>query len=371
MANPTNYYVDPAGNANSGTGSIGDPFLDLQYALNTVTRDATNGNQFNIKAGTDEVLAAALSLATYGNPGTTSPLVIRGYTATANDGGIGGISGAATYSIWNGAQDNISFIDLHLHNCGAANIVDGETSASLRLSVIHCEIDDTTGHGLVGAATAVFRDNYIHNVGNYGIRLIGSDCVIKNNFLKNGTNKFVIAIALGGGTSGVKIENNIISIDGTSIGINPIGYAPQIEGNSIYSAGGTGKGILVNTAADAVGITLINNIVQGFSGSGGVGISAPVASILNLYGNNKCYNNATNFSIVGRVLSDLGNNDTLLASPFTNPAGDDFSVSTAVKATAYPSSFYGSNTNNYLDPGAAQRQEAGGGRRNRARYHGV
>ena len=60
----TNYYVDPSINANSGTGTIGDPFGDLQYALDTVTRDSTNGDQFNIKAGTAEVLTGTLDFST-------------------------------------------------------------------------------------------------------------------------------------------------------------------------------------------------------------------------------------------------------------------------------------------------------------------
>ena len=52
MAALTQYYVDPAINANSGTGTIGDPYGDLQYALNTLTRDPTDGDQINVKATT-------------------------------------------------------------------------------------------------------------------------------------------------------------------------------------------------------------------------------------------------------------------------------------------------------------------------------
>lgn len=85
----TEYYIDPAIDANSGTGTIGDPFGDLQYALDTVTRDGTNGDRFNVKAGTAEVLTAALSLATYGTPTEAAPLVIQGYTSAAG-GDAGG-----------------------------------------------------------------------------------------------------------------------------------------------------------------------------------------------------------------------------------------------------------------------------------------
>ena len=53
----TEVYVDPAINGNSGTGTLVDPYGDLQYALDTKARDSTNGDRFNIKAGTAEVLA--------------------------------------------------------------------------------------------------------------------------------------------------------------------------------------------------------------------------------------------------------------------------------------------------------------------------
>ena len=88
----TNYYVDPAINANSGTGTLGDPFGDLQYALNTITRNATDGDRINIKAGTAEVMAAAISLTTYGTPAQAAPLIFQGYTSAQGDGGIGEIN---------------------------------------------------------------------------------------------------------------------------------------------------------------------------------------------------------------------------------------------------------------------------------------
>ena len=90
----TNYFVDPAaGSDDTGDGSIGTPWASVQHALDSITRDATNGDQVNIKSGTADVLAATLDLTTYGTPTATAPLVLRGYTSAANDGGVGVLSG--------------------------------------------------------------------------------------------------------------------------------------------------------------------------------------------------------------------------------------------------------------------------------------
>ena len=61
-----------ASKVNIGSGSSGDPWADLQYALDNDPRDSTNGDRFNIKAGTDETLAEKISLSTYGASGVAA-----------------------------------------------------------------------------------------------------------------------------------------------------------------------------------------------------------------------------------------------------------------------------------------------------------
>ena len=53
----TEIYVDPSIAADSGTGTIGDPFGDLEYAIEQTTFDTTNGTRLNVKAGTDDFLS--------------------------------------------------------------------------------------------------------------------------------------------------------------------------------------------------------------------------------------------------------------------------------------------------------------------------
>ena len=121
-------YVDPSIAADSGTGTIGDPFCDLEYAIEQTTFYTTNGTRVNVKAGTDEVLAAVINTA-MADTGTTvawvpaiaAQMIVQGYTAAAGDGGIGGISGGGSIGIMTTDQF-VSFIDMHLHNCGIFNL---------------------------------------------------------------------------------------------------------------------------------------------------------------------------------------------------------------------------------------------------------
>lgn len=84
----TEIYVDPSIAGDSGAGTIGDPYGDLEYAIEQITFDTSNGNRINIKAGTDEVLAVELGAAISGasiSPSETAPLIFQGYTTTAGE----------------------------------------------------------------------------------------------------------------------------------------------------------------------------------------------------------------------------------------------------------------------------------------------
>ena len=145
MANPpTHCYVDPSIAGNSGTGTIGDPYGDLQYALDTESIDSTHGNQINIKAGTDEVLSSTLSLATFGSPNQNAPLTFRGYTSTADDGGVGGIDcgGNALITV---AGSSISWVDLEIHN-GPQSGTGDFISMSYYGKLINCYVHDSDGN---------------------------------------------------------------------------------------------------------------------------------------------------------------------------------------------------------------------------------
>ena len=318
----SNIYVDPSIAGDSGTGTVGDPFGDLEYGIIQTTFDTVNGTQVNTKAGTDEILAAVLqtaladtSVTAAWGPTEVAPCIFRGYTTTADDGGIGGISGGGLISIMNGAAlDFIHFIDMHLHNCGSASVIDIDNSCTL----IRCEIDNTTGHGIRVDSSSLVSNCHIHNIGNVGINI--SNGIVEYCLMENGTNDFSIAIDLDGGTA----YRNIIKIDGDSDGIIAVDACLCIN-NSIWSNGGTGEGI--RSGSNTFIISITNNLIEGFSGTGGVGIEVSTSGTnIREYGGNAVYDCATNYATLsGYLLYDLGDNETLSASPFTDATNGDFS----------------------------------------------
>ena len=126
----TEYWCDPSIAADSGTGTVGDPFGDLQYALDNITADTTNGDTINLKAGTAEVLSAKLDLSTYGEPiDRNSGLAIRGYATTAGDGDLEAGTGIAEIDcngfagIGSSTSTGLHLIHLKIHNCGSNTAV--------------------------------------------------------------------------------------------------------------------------------------------------------------------------------------------------------------------------------------------------------
>ena len=344
----TETYVDPAIAGASGAGTVGDPYGDLQHALDTMTRDSTNGDRINIKAGTDEILGAALTLATYGTPTIAAQLFFQGYTTAAGDGGIGGISGDGSYSVFDSSSlDYVSFIDLHLHNCGGNQIVRVDQGCLF----YNVEFDNSTTHGLYCGKNTTIIACYFHNIGGYGIFDIGG-ARITYCTLENGANDFNAAAVYLGAETGM-LEFNIISIDGSTDGVligNPYN---AVNHNTIYSASGTGQGIIIPN--DVTLNTITNNYVEGFSGAGGIGIDINTG-VNHILRGNRYYNNTTNLDDAGIWLIKTDNSATA-ASALTNPGAGDFSVGTDLKAGAYPTSFKGTSTNQYMDIGAAQRRE--------------
>lgn len=342
----TETYVDPSIAGDSGTGTIGDPYGDIQFALDTMTRDAANGDRLNIKAGTDEILAAILNLVAYGTPAAGAPLIFQGYIAAAGDGGKGGINAGGANGIFNSsALDHISWIDLNLHNSGGG-------TGLIRVDDF-CDFRDCT----------FFDGSTPHDI------RVGNNCTIDNCSFENSgfiainalaetsiTNCTIRVVAGNGiicGTSCYMANNLIILASGAADGIRGGGFNGIIFNNSVYAINGTGTGIISTTA---ISITVFNNIVEGFSGVGGVGIA--FAGRITGYGMNKFFNNTTNENNTGGIIKDFGNNDTLSASAFLDAASDDFRVTTSVKALAYPTANFPDLTvRTYLDIGALQRLE--------------
>lgn len=357
----TQLYVDPSIAGDSGTGTIGDPFGDLQYGLDSVTRDSTNGDQFNIIGGTAEVLAAPLSLATYGTPTTAAPLIIRGCSATANDGGFGEIDCDGD-TLWAGVYSHCMLMHLEIHDGGDHNLVDfGNSSAGC--AAIECELhrgaSSPSGKALVRAGysgTNAVLGCYIHDAGTGGIGIDGYDNIAKmiGNYVTN------CPTGIRAGSNG-EVSKNIVVAAAGGTGINCQGAGAFVEHNIVWSAtGNTGSGIYTSSVTH---IHITNNIVCNFSGAAGRGVYA--TGKLRLLGHNAFYNNATNEDIAAAYF-DLGNDVSLAADPFTDAANGDFSLTAAAKTAlaskGWPTSYLGAHANTVpnLNIGPIQLAAAGG-----------
>jgi hypothetical protein len=309
MGAPTNYYVDPSLDADTGNGAINTPFGDLQYCLNTITRDAVNGDQVNVKAGTAEVLAAALDFSSYGAAASVAPFILKGYTTAANDGGLGeiDINGEARLT----ASASLNYIicaDLELYN----------STSRLLSGGLGCSASGIWGHGSVNgfgfSSGSVVENCRIEGMeGGWGL-LVSTGATINGNYFANiGTDRFSFVIRLSGSEPHV-ISRNIMYLDGASSGIEADALAVSMCQNSIFSNGGTGIGIEITDIMDQV----VGNIVEGFSGVGGIGIDDSATSgFKGAFANNAAYNNTADYSGLHGFAAQTGDgNLTLTASPF-------------------------------------------------------
>lgn len=313
-------YVDPSIGAESGSGTFGSPYGDLEYAIKQTTFDTTNGTRVNIKAGATETLAANLNTALADTsvtaawaPSNTAPCIFQGYTSLQGDGGLGDISGGGTVPIFdNVAQSNMYFIDLKLHNTGSNRILYMASNCMVQ----NCELYDTTSQPLQFSSSASSVLNcYVHDAtGQYGIST-SIDCIAAFNRIVVAPT--FAALLMNGGSVAYR---NIISVSAAT-GITLNGTDIEVSHNSIYAS---------STAANKHGIdsanysqSVMNNIVSGFSGTSNVGINLTSTSFERIVQGNVVYNCTTAYSYGGPVVFSF-DNKTAGADPFTDAANGDF-----------------------------------------------
>jgi len=322
MADPIDYFVDPATGGAAGPGAADTPFDTVQNAMDTIARSAANGDQINVVEGTDDTPAAVLSFAAYGVPAVDAPLIIRGCAndpitglPVANNGGRGGMDGGAGgFSIIDNSAAGIDFthlIDMHCHNTGADDVVRLRNSSS----VIRCEIDTTTaGWGLTLGGFCTLLETHIHtmtldavDIGNYG-KILGNMLEVESAARS--------ALFLSG--FGSCAMRNIILVNHlTARGIVPSNDYLAVSGNSILStASGTAAGILVD-AAGHDSLVIDSNLIEGFSGAGGLGIDFGASTTHpHCYANNSFFDNETDEGNRGDLANFEEDNEALTATPF-------------------------------------------------------
>lgn len=342
------------------------PWRSLQGAFDLLTRNATDGNQVNLKAGTAHVNDAALDLDEViagGALSGTAPLIVRGYTAAANDGGVGEID-CGGFTMWAATTyDDVILADLTIHGFGNNNGIALDTNAT----IYHCTI--YTGGGAtaktmvtVSGAGAYIIGSHLYNPGTTGHNLThGNNALIYGNYIVGDTDSNNL-MNTGGYVSRI-IGNILLAQAAGSRGI-AAAHETVVIGNIVYNTeAGTERGIYY--ANSGLLSTVMNNIVIGFSGAGGDGIEIANVGVI---GYNAFYNNTANYTISDQKFIDLTANDVALAAdPFTDAANGDFSLTaagkTALRGLGWPGAYLGAhaNTDGHVTIGAIQYGEAEAG----------
>lgn len=327
MGAPNEYYVDPAaGNDTTGDGSIGTPWATVQKALNTITRDTTNGDRINLKAGTSNVLSSALSGSTYGNGAALAPLIIQGYTSAAGDGGIGVIDGDGSVACFNDSARQFWILrDLRLTNTGAAQ----NTFLGNNNTFYHVQFDTGTNGGLrIGSSGRIAWCRF-ENLG--GIACRSANASVTGCYFKNGANSASAFLQIE--TAGGVAHSNIFNCSGATDAVQVSSIADVLS-NRFYSNGGTGQGVSAGASGFLIG-RIEYNYFEGFSGTGGIAIQTTnagtppdIASLVQNY----YFNNATNKSIADAFIDDDGT--TLSGSAYVDPGNEDFSINDTAGAGA-------------------------------------
>ncbi len=330
-------------------GSSSLPFHTVQGALDLTTRNATDGDRINVKAGTADTLDATLDYTTYGTPTNVAQLTIQGYTTSAGDGGIGEIDGAATYSICT-AWTYVNFIDMKLGNTGSADVLDFDNYST----AINCEIHTNSGFGIdcVG-------NNLI--LGCWFRALTGAQAIDNSANVRVMYCYFDVAVTTSviDGGAGSIILGNIIDISGADtsvIGINCASTFMSVIGNSLYCGNAN---TLQGIVATSYGALVLNNIIEGWSGAGGDGIETTAYNAF--VGANAVYNCTNAYTLTAAKLNyAIAPNDTVTgSSPFVNAGTSDFDINgtvTGVTEDAYPVGGFRGNSSvaNKADKGAVQ-----------------
>lgn len=368
MATPNDYFCDFVnGDDATGDGSVGTPWKTFRGSLSNITRDVYHGDQINVRdTGTDAVDATEDITSSYGYPDFPSPLIIRGYTDAADDGGVGVLSGAATRTIISTNADHVICKDMRFTDSGAARLIKTDNYWDF----VSCEFDNTTGDGVRIDDDCRLTDCYLHNIGGIGLST-GTRSGARACVFENGANDFTTAFNPSS-SSWAYIIDSIFDIDGATNAISNSSTELRVANCSLYSNAGTGYGITGSSSARSV--VFINNLVEGFSGVGGKGIRLLGNWQIREYGGNAAYNNTTNYDVTGDILLNWGDNESLSASPFTDAGADDFSPADTgnVWAGSFPTTYTGLSQANSRDKGALQHAAAGGGgstRRSRIRLH--
>lgn len=294
----TEYWVSAAVGADTGAGtSFGDPMGaadgdPVQRLLDTITANETDGDIIYVIDDGTYTPQAELSFATYGSPSTGWALTLKGLHAdgsTASDLATDVGIGAFDLGAFSGYYISNKRVNLqHLSFANGTDLIYVDDAY-----VKDCSFSDASNFALRLGAFCVARNCYAFNCGVRGFYATATSCRILDSHVMSRTadsNGATIA-CIDNNNSGGLVQGCTVSTEGSSDGIR-IGGATSCLNNSILSSSGTGEGIQIS--GNNYASEFANNIIEGFSGTGGIGITCGGgASRAGLIGNNKIYNCTT------------------------------------------------------------------------------
>lgn len=212
-------------------------------------------------------------------------------------------------------------------------------------SIENCRLGNTASkcirYNAGGSVSCRFRNNYIHDTGDIGFDFThAAELALSADFFGNVFQN---------------CANQAVRIKGST----SAGARMRFAHNDFIS--NSGDGILFVGAGDGHNALLIENNI--FKGNGDAiefdTLTAVQADAMGVLIRNNAFNGNTNKYLP----SGLTSVDEQTTDPtFTDTSTGDFSVGTNMKALGAPTGFIGQTiTRSYVDIGAAQRQESGGG----------
>ena len=331
------------GGSTGGTGNLGGARSGFTVGTTTLQASLVAGNKTWVK---NEAWNEAVSFTVAGS--TTQPMVIEGYNTSRGDVPTG--SSRPVNNRASAAGDGITLTvgNYRFYNIMVTAAGDAGVSTSSSIMMVNCRLYGNTGEGFEPTSG-------------------GGHTFINCEFDTNGTQGV-------GGTQFLGTLLGCYSHDNTGGGTTaPNSQATYLfcifEANSAYnvSEGGGTLQMLNCTVNGAVGATadgviytnngtqtyLYNNI---FSNNGRYGVNGN-----DVDGSQSNYNDFFGNTTAARNNFVTGPNDLALDPTFTNAGAGDFSIGTNLKAAGFPGTFPAGLSTGYLDIGAVQRQESGGG----------
>jgi len=351
------YYVGPvSGDDSTGDGlAHGTAWKTVSKALSTISKDATDGDRINICDEGTDTLSASLPLSTYGNHTSRfAGLILEGYTSVAGDGGIFHINGGGYASMDESTYDYISFINGKFTNWGVANrcctlddfitflnIEFDGTGGSYRVlglgtscRVQGCKIhnmSDTSGLCIYGSSSNHILNNYIQAPANPALRVYDRSVVYGNIFLNS------------------RVSSECVELRNAA-------NASVINNSMICSVAGTGQAIGNYGTGDANSdMAISNNYIEGWSGTGGAGISTEATVSIGQVTNNYYHNCTDVEDIAGEIRYAKKGPTTLANSGLVDWANGDWRPTKDLVGKSETTQFLTTGTTRSVDVGAVQR----------------